>query len=125
MRVKMKYALVSWIFFLFLSLRGLAANEILVNTQDGEVFILDVDPLESLKGIQDQIAAVTNGKNSHALVDFTGSDDVKDFSFKDVRCQGQYLGYPRNYFAEVSDEEKEISALLLKPCLKSLIFQSL
>jgi hypothetical protein len=80
------------------------AHEILVNTEDGETFVFDIDPTESLGSLQQRIIALSNGKKSNLLIEFP-SEKNSNFDLP-LAAHGEGLGYPRNYLAEVTSAEK-------------------
>jgi hypothetical protein len=118
-----KKHLFKWVWMLFFFTGEVNANEILVNTQDGEMFVVDIDPSESLQDLQDKIATLTQGRESHALMSLSGANDLREFCLKQgARGQGQYLGYSRNYFVDVTPSEKaDIRFIVSSLANKSLI----
>jgi hypothetical protein len=93
--------------FLTLMMRCLFANEVLINTIDGEMMILEINPSETMGEIQNKIAMLTHGRHSQATFALNQENEtLKEYCLQTVRHQGQYLGYPRNYFAEVDPSEK-------------------
>ena len=92
--------------FTFLAASAIG-NEIMVNTFDGDMFVLQVDPHESLSEIEEKVVALADGKRKPFVIECAG-DAIpgKRGSFKAARNQGGYLGYPRNYHLELSREEK-------------------
>lgn len=114
-----------WIFFLSLVLMlpfFLEAHEILVNTQDGQAFVFDVDANESLSGLHDKIVALTDEHPSNCLIEISSSGAPKGFGFQLSRSQGGYLGYPRNYYNEVTAEQQaDIHFIVTYLANKSLI----
>jgi hypothetical protein len=105
-------------------LRASHAHEILVNTQDGETFVFDIDPSESLNVLQDKIASLSNGKTSNLLIEISEEGRSKGFGMHlaAARSQGGYLGYPRNYYKEVESEDKaNIRLIVTTLANKSLI----
>ena len=120
--MKNNSSLIRWIYVLPLFFGTLNGHEILVNTQDGETFVLDVDPEASLRDLQDKIAALSNGKSSNLLIEIASTGKVKGYGLNMARSQGGYLGYPRNYLAEVTAEEKnDIRYIVTSLANKSLI----
>jgi hypothetical protein len=107
---------------LLLFLGGTAlAQEVLVNTQEGETFIFEIDPSESLGALQDKIAAFSDG-NAALLIEYPNKGRSPLINFKAARNPGGYLGYPRNYLAEVTTEEKNyIRFIVTTLANKSLI----
>lgn len=102
--------------FVFVRLVGfsLNANEIFINTQDGELFVLDVDPSEKLGDLNRKIAALTAGRESDVLLNCSNRREIKEFYNKQVRTQGHYLGHPRHYFSELKSHEKEDIRFILQ-----------
>lgn len=80
-------------------------NELVVNVENGEAFILDVDPSESIGELQEKILALAGAER--AWVEIT---DERNFNFMclDVsRNQGGYLGAPRKFDPALASHEKE------------------
>ncbi len=97
-------------------------NEIVVNTFDGDMFVLQVDPSESLAGIEEKVVALADGKRKPFVIEYAGETSPKRWSFKAARNQGGYLGYPRNYHLELTGEEKaDIRFIVTFLANKSLI----
>lgn len=93
---------------MFLCLSSLAyGHEVIVNTQDGEAFVFDVDPTESLNSLQGKIAALSyNGECANLLIEWP-KDRAKGFGLTlAAQAQGAALGYPRDYGLDLSPEEK-------------------
>lgn len=106
---------------MFLTETTTFAHEILVNTQDGETFVLDIDPTESFGNLQDKIAALSNGNTQDLLIEFSTVGKPMDFNFE-AHTKGGYLGYPRSYSSEVTPEEKnDIRYIVTTLANKSLI----
>jgi len=99
------------------------AQEVLVNTPDGETFLFDIDPSESLGTLQNKIASLSNGKKSNLLIEISEEkSEGFDMDLAAARSQGGYLGYPRNYYTEVSPEERaDIRFIITTLANKSLI----
>jgi hypothetical protein len=105
----MNKALFVGVAILSLLVNKIHAHEILVNTSDGEVMTLDVNPSETIQELQDKIAMLADGRKSPITMSLTFDEkgDFENLCLHMARQQGQYLGYPRNYFAEVLPEEKK------------------
>jgi hypothetical protein len=104
MKIRNPYFICLWTIISLLA-GNIYAHEILVNTQDGEAFVFDIDATENFDTIQDKIAALTNGKKSHLFIEYPRGGKFNSLELN-TRGQGGYLGYPRNYLADVSPEEK-------------------
>src|SRR5262245_8490538 len=94
----------------------------MVNTADGGVFVLEVDPSESLAGLEEKVVALSDGRKQPFIIEFTHQKKIKELSFEATHNQGGYLGYPRNYNAEITREEKsDIRFIITSLANKSLI----
>lgn len=94
---------------MFLCLCSLAyGHEVVVNTQDGEAFVFDVDPAESLYSLQGKIAALSHdGDCANLLIEWPKNERSKGFGLSiKAHAQGAALGYPRNYTMDLSSSEK-------------------
>ena len=121
--MKNVYRFFTWM-SIFTFLTSLAiGNEIMVNTFAGDMFVLQVDPGESLSQIEEKIVALADGKREPFVIECAaGSIPSKRGSFKAARNQGGYLGYPRNYHQELTREEKaDIRFIVTFLANKSLI----
>jgi len=109
--------LTKWILVLPLLLGVTHASEVLVNTQDGQTFVFDVDPDESLSMLQDRISAITE---EDAYIVAVPSKKKK--WAPQAGDQGRYLGYPRDYSAPVTRQERDdIHYIVTSLADKSLI----
>lgn len=100
-----------WMWIFLFCFGSLQASEVLIHTEEGQTYLFNVHPEESRgPAIQDDenfIVAVVPKKKVFGL---------------HASNQGRYLGYPRNYHAEVSEREKEhIRFIITSLADKSLI----
>jgi hypothetical protein len=96
-------------------------QEILVNTQEGDIFVLDIDSSESFGMLEEKITALSEGKKNHWLIEYSKEGQFKTLEMH-ARNQGGYLGYPRNYLTDVTPEEKnDIRFIVTTLANKSLI----
>lgn len=118
--MKNAYRFLTWMSIFTLLASSAKGNEIMVNTFDGDMFVLQVDPNESLTEIEEKVVALADGKRKPFVIECAGGS--KRWSFKAARNQGGYLGYPRNYHIELSREEKaDIRFIVTFLANKSLI----
>ncbi len=109
--------LAKWALFLPILLGAIHASEILVNTQDGQTFVLDIDPDESLGMLQDRISALTEDDAYIVAV----PSRQKNWNVSSG-TKGGYLGYPRDYHAPVNGAERsDIHYIVTSLADKSLI----
>lgn len=103
--------------------KNLQGYEAYVNTDSGEEFVLEIDPDETFSQLQEKIADLTNGNESGLLVELSNRRFLsKKKCLNAARDQGGYLGYPRNYYVEVTPEEKNwIRFIVLTLANKALI----
>jgi hypothetical protein len=107
--------------FILLLLCGVSdGHAVYVNTEDGETFIMDVDPRESIGELQDKVVAITPKKRAGMLIEIPA--EGKTGMGLDARTLGGFLGHPRNYSVEVTPEEKaDIRFIVNTLANKSLI----
>lgn len=86
---------------LFLLLGTTRGSEILVSRQDGLTYVLEVDPQESMEKVEERIREL-NG-DSAFIVSLPPTMQIKR---RAAVQQGGYLGYPRDYTAEVTHYER-------------------
>ena len=111
-----------WIFMLPLLVTAVNAHEILVNTHDGEVFIFDIDPDETIHAIEEKVVALVDGRDSSLLIEVP-SDGLIASIGAEARSQGKLLDKPRPYDMEVSLAEKaDVHYIVTTLANKSLIF---
>ncbi len=91
-----------WIVALFLLSGMLQADELLINTQNGQTYVFDVDPCETLGMIQDRISALTD-ESAYVVAIPSNSLSIKYAAGK----QGGYIGYPRDYTRPVTQQERD------------------
>lgn len=97
-------------------------NEVMVNTFDGDMFVLNVDPMTTLEELEEQIVALSDGQRQPFIIEFAKTTKSKAWPLKAARNQGGYLGYPRNYHLELSWEEiSDIHFIVTSLANKSLI----
>jgi hypothetical protein len=109
--------LAKWILILPTLFGVIHANEILVNTQDGQTFVFDVDPDECLGALQDRIASLTEDQAYIVAV----PPRNKNWNVT-AGTKGGYLGYPRNYSVPVTGAERsDIHYIVTSLADKSLI----
>ncbi len=94
--------LLKWILILPLFLGLTHASEVLINTEDGYTYVFDVDPEESLSMLQDRISALTENEDFIVVVPSRG----KKWALQATK-NGGYLGYPRDYTAEMTQQERD------------------
>ncbi len=83
------------------------AHEVFVDTLDGELFVFDVDPADSLQNLQEKIEMLVGDKSSTVCIELVGNKRKSDRKVKmNAKIHGSYLGYPRDYFADLRAEEK-------------------
>lgn len=93
------------------------ANEVFVNTQDGETFVFEADPNESLSMLEKRISALIDSEDFIVAI----PSKKKEWG-QEASKQGGYLGYPRSYQNEVKPHEKDdIHFIVTSLADKSLI----
>lgn len=98
------------------------AQELMINTQDGDLVVLDVDPSESLEALETHVTALLGGKKTKLWITIP-ADDVKiGKTFQLASSHGDPLGYPRVYDLEVNPQEKaDIRFIITTLANKSLL----
>lgn len=120
--MKNKYTFLTWTSILTLLASPVLGDEILINTSDGDLFVLQVDPNQSLGELEEKVVALTYGKKQPFVIEFSPQHEAKGWCLKSVRAQGGYLGYPRDYSRELTREEKaDIRYIVTSLANKSLI----
>lgn len=106
-----------WLIMLLL-LTGMAhANEVLVNTKDGQTFVFEVDPDESLNAIQERLSTLSD----EAIIVAIPSKKQRWWDIEAGK-QGGYLGFPRDFHAPVTPKEKsDIRFIVTSLADKSLV----
>lgn len=85
-----------------LFLLGVArSGEVVVNREDGLTYVLEVDPQETMEELEERLHAL-NGESSF-IVSLSPTMEIKR---RAALHQGGYLGYPRDYSAEVTHHER-------------------
>lgn len=109
--------LVKWIWVLPLLLGVTNANEVFVNTQSGQMYVVNVDLDESIGVFQDRLSVLTGDEA------FTVAIPSKKRKWAvEAGTQGGYLGRPREYTCDVTPEEKcDIHYVVTSLANKSLI----
>jgi hypothetical protein len=102
----MKQMLYQCVGVIALCLEGLQGQEIVVNTREGEVFLLQVAPDTCLQEVQERIEALTGTSQKEMIVEIEKESHLPQVRVCAARTQGGFLGYPRDYFAEVLLTEK-------------------
>lgn len=98
------------------------ADEIVINTSSGEVFVMDIDPTVSVAELQQKIAQLSGGDEEPFFVGFSEETDVRHWCQKSAHTPGGYMGYPRNYTSDLTHEEKsDIRLIVTSLANKSLI----
>ncbi|MFZ0564958.1 MAG: hypothetical protein WAM28_02035 [Chlamydiales bacterium] len=115
-----------WILFTlaFLTLQLVTeADEVLIDTREGETFLLQVDPNESLLSIQQRVSALTEGaKTEGMLIEIASEDAYLVRNLQSNVKHGGYLGFPRNYYADLNAQEKtDISFIVSHLANKSVV----
>lgn len=109
---------------LFFSYPFLSGKEFLVHAGEDEQILLDLDPQETLQNLQDKIAALfpNDASKDYYIEPVSSQKSHRMCNLQTSRDQGGYLGHPRNYFAEVTNEEKaDIRYIVTTIANKSLI----
>lgn len=92
-----------WILFFSPLLMG--GNEIVVNVGNGEAFILDVDPSESVAELQEKILALAGAER--AWVEITDDKNFDILCQHVSRSQGGFLGAPRRFDSSIEHKDRE------------------
>jgi len=101
----------------------MGATEILINTQEGETFVLEIDLEESLSSVQERVDALRDGQTEGFLIEMPSEESYLALKPK-ANKQGGYLGYPRNYHVAVTAKEK-IDIAYIITCLANKSWLSL
>ncbi len=91
---------------LLTTLLPITADEVMVNTSDGETYFIEVDPQERLADLEEKIIALSDGRRKPYIIEFNDQPNPRRWCHK-FAAKGGYLGYPRNYSAEISRQESE------------------
>lgn len=82
-------------------------QQIVVNTDKGESYFIEIDPMESLESIVDRVAFLSEDKfnTNHLLIEVPLKEDRHFCAMHPSRNQGKLLKDPRNYNLSVTTEE--------------------
>lgn len=106
-----------WIALLLLTFSQLNAAELLLATQDGQTYMIDVDPSERLCDLDARLAMLT--EDERYVVAVPAKQKPADVN---AGTQGGYLGYARDYSASVTQaESNDIRFIVTSLADKSLM----
>ncbi len=117
----MKYLLVC---LLILGSFGLPcfAHEVCMNTLDGSVFLFDIDPEENLQSAKESAQAAEEKHPTPFFEDLSHEEESLEWWNLIASTQGQFIGHPRDYHAELTpEEETDIRYIITFLAQKSLI----
>jgi len=112
------HRMIKWILILPLLFGVIYTSEILVDTQDGQTYVLDLNPDESLGEFQNRISALIEDEEAFIVA----VPSKKKKIHPQASRHGGFLGYPREYDAQMTQQEKaDIHFIVTSLANKSLI----
>ncbi len=107
--------------FLIISLWVMSSaqgSEVVVHTHQGESFVLEVDPQETVQLLFEKIIAMSEGYTRECTIEFPLEDRIERIA----KRQGGTFGYARDFYSELTPQERADIRFILTTLANKSVF---